>query len=215
MTREVLVEAGGVVVRRGCLAVALSLVWLSPAGAQTDSDWPCIQALVPEVSGGMIWTGPPLDEAAEDRDADPAVSDLAARLAARTTPMQEARADVEAFADSLGPETRDEELTRLFAGVLETINRERASVIRGIKRFSREQRDLGERIVETGAALRELGANGTPEQEARRQELEQQRQWSIRVHDERENSLAYLCEQPVLLEQRAFALGREIAGYLD
>ena len=31
-------------------------------GAQSeDPDWPCVQRLVPEVSAGMVWAGPPID----------------------------------------------------------------------------------------------------------------------------------------------------------
>lgn len=199
---------------RICWTVALTLVLAPPASA-AETDWPCVQALVPEISGEMIWPGPPLGEAAEAWREDPEIRDLAPELAARTTPLDEAEERVDEVAQSLDPEVRNEKLARLFAGVLETINRERASVIAGIKRFAREQRELSERIVETGAALRELDGDGTPEQEARRQELRQERAWSIRVHEEREGSLTYLCEQPVLLEQRAFALARTIAGHLE
>ena len=39
--------------------------------------------------------------------------------------------------------------------------------------------------------------------------------WDIRVFEDRRSSLGYLCEQPVLLEQRAFALARTIAGHLE
>jgi hypothetical protein len=107
-----------------------------------------------------------------------------------------------------------EALTMLFAGALETINRDRASLISGIKRFARQQRSLSESIAATNAALRELRQDGTGEQASRLDELEQRRTWEMRIFDEREDSLTYLCEQPVLLERRAFALARHIAGLL-
>jgi len=44
--------------------------------------------------------------------------------------------------------------------------------------------------------------------------LSEQLNWDTRVYDEREQSLRYVCETPVLLEQRLFALGRHIAEHL-
>src|SRR3546814_4158633 len=46
-------------------------------------------------------------------------------------------------------------------------------------------------------------------------DLTEQLNWSIRIFDEREKSMTYLCEQPVLLEQRAFALGRTIYFFVE
>ncbi len=42
-----------------------------------------------------------------------------------------------------------------------------------------------------------------------------QRGWDLRLYEDRSDSLAYLCEQPVVLEQRAFALARAIAKHLE
>ena len=41
------------------------------------------------------------------------------------------------------------------------------------------------------------------------------READLRIFDEREKSMTYLCEQPVLLEQRAFALGRTIYFFVE
>ena len=60
-----------------------------------------------------------------------------------------------------------------------------------------------------------LPEDGTAEQQTRRAELEEQILWDSRIYDERERSLTYICEQPVLLEQRIFALAREIMNHLD
>ena len=45
--------------------------------------------------------------------------------------------------------------------------------------------------------------------------LEDALRWDTRIHDERNAALAYVCESPVILEQRAFALAREIQTHLD
>ena len=45
--------------------------------------------------------------------------------------------------------------------------------------------------------------------------VEEKLLWDTRIFDEREQSLTYVCESPVLLEQRLFALAREIMAQLD
>ena len=41
-------------------------------------------------------------------------------------------------------------------------------------------------------------------------ELEEKLNWDTRIFEERSHSLAYVCETPVLLEQRVFEIGRQI-----
>ncbi|HEX6142236.1 MAG TPA: hypothetical protein VFZ01_05940 [Geminicoccaceae bacterium] len=182
-------------------------------GAAEDPEWPCVQRLVPELSPAMIWAGPPLGQT-EAWDEDPVVRDLAPELAARRVPLDDAVARVAEVAQSLDPASRERTLTLLFAGVLEIIDRERRSIIAGIKRFATSQAGLGERIRTTNDELRQLTGGDAAAEEMRRQALRERRDWDIRIFDERQRSLPYLCEQPVLLEQRAFALGRAIAGEL-
>jgi hypothetical protein len=38
--------------------------------------------------------------------------------------------------------------------------------------------------------------------------------WDIRIFEDRQKSLKYLCDQPVFLEQRAFELGRAMVAML-
>ena len=51
------------VVRNLCLAAAIAATQASAQQPAVDSDWPCIQRLVPVVSATTIWDGPALDEA--------------------------------------------------------------------------------------------------------------------------------------------------------
>ena len=44
--------------------------------------------------------------------------------------------------------------------------------------------------------------------------LEQELDWSTRIFQDRQQSLTYVCETPVILEQRAFALGRAVEALL-
>ena len=45
-------------------------------------------------------------------------------------------------------------------------------------------------------------------------EVEKQLDWSTRIFQDRQQSLTYVCETPVVLEQRAFALGRAVESHL-
>jgi hypothetical protein len=192
----------------------LALLWLL-AGAQPlaaageDPDWPCVQRLVPEIAPGMIWAGPPLD--AVDGEPRLAIEALADELAARRVPLEDAQAQVERFAGTLEGGQKDAQLTRLFARTLEGINRDRSSIIQGIRKFARGQRALAERINARNDQLSALGADEV----ALRDALLAEQGWDLRVYEDRRSSLGYLCEQPVLLEQRAFALARTIAGHLQ
>jgi hypothetical protein len=180
------------------------------ATAGEDPDWPCIQRLVPEIAPAVIWAGPPLDSV-DGHEPSPAIDQLAEELAARRVPLAEAQEHVDAFAKTLDDRQKAEQLTRLFARMLEIINRDRTSIIQGIKKYARGERALAESITEKNERLSELPADQILEREA----LIAERDWDIRIYDDRRNSLTYLCEQPVLLEQRAFALARAIVGNLE
>jgi hypothetical protein len=193
------------------LAALLVAASLTPAGAATgeDPDWPCIQRLVPEIAPAVIWPGPPID--AVDGPANPRINELAGELAARRLSIEEANAQVEDFAQTLADEQKDELLTSLFVRTLAIINSDRSSIIQGIKEYARGQRALAEAITEKNERLSEL----PKDQVVERDTLMAERDWDIRIYDDRERSLTYLCEQPVLLEQRAFTLARTIASHLE
>ena len=68
-------------------AIVVSAISFEHAHAQAtsaDPDWPCVQRLLPEIAGGMVWAGPPLDDAALPED-DRTFTDLSKELAARPT----------------------------------------------------------------------------------------------------------------------------------
>ena len=196
------------------LSAALAFSEDSRAAQSEDPDWPCVQRLVPEVSAGMVWAGPPIDELGQDWSADPEIKALAERIAARRTPMDQAKTDLAEFASSLGA-GKDAQLSLLFAGLLHEINRERGAMIDGIRRYSRGQAGLTVRIQNREDEIAALPDGGGEATERQRKVLLEQQHWDSRVFDERSRSLSYLCEQPVLLEQRLFELSRQIMGYLD
>ena len=185
---------------------------LSSAPAAAEGDWPCIQRKVDELTAAQMWDGPALETVVNWRD-DPAVAALAAELAQRRMPLEEAASRIERFAAEAGRD-RDAKLTALFARVLDRINAERGRLVAGIERYARKQRELAERIKGTALAVSarraQPAANGAP-----LPELEESLRWDTRIYDERQAALTYVCESPTLLEQRAFALAREIRSRLD
>lgn len=180
------------------------------AAQDADPDWPCVQRLVPEVAGGMIWAGPPLDDV-DEAALDQGAMALAGELAARRVPIEEAERHVEGYAASLEAGDKAEHLTGLFKTTLDIINDDRESIINGIKKFSHGQRTLAEKITAKNQELEAIERSEI----LKRDTLTAERDWDIRIFEDRRQSLTYLCEQPVLLEQRAFALARTIAGHLD
>ena len=178
------------------------------AASSEDPDWPCIQRLVPRITAAQVWAGPEPNPEAGQGDLE--ISRLASKMAARRTPLGDTEKLVEDFAEAQPKEAVNEKLTALFGRTLQIINRDRASIIAGIKRFSQRQRALTERIRETRAQLQQVSGGDTDDSE-----LMELLNWDLRIFDERERSLTYLCEQPVLLEQRAFALGRTIYFFME
>lgn len=190
-----------------CLALLIPPQAAS-AAASADPDWPCIQRLVPRISAAQVWAGP--EPSPADWRGDLEVSRLASKLAARATPLAETEKLVEAFAEAQPKQAVNAKLTALFGRSLEVINRDRASIIAGIKRFAQRQRALAKRIREARATLKQAAGTAAADSD-----LTEQLTWDLRIFDEREKSLTYLCEQPVLLEQRAFALGRTIYFFVE
>src|SRR6478672_2781828 len=118
-------------------------------------DWPCPQAKVPEVSLAAVWAGPPLDDVAGKWKDDPKVSPLVARLAARRTPLDEAETAIKDFLAGPGTD-KSTNGKMLFAGLFDTLNAQRASVMAGLERVTRKQREAADKIRSDTIALQAL-----------------------------------------------------------
>jgi hypothetical protein len=186
------------------------------AGDPANPDWPCVQRKVPSISAGVVWGGPEIRN--EDRrwEEQSDIADLVRRISSRRMPLEEAFAAIDSFAATLGA-ARNERLTLLFTGLLQTINAERSELMRGIERYTRRQRELAAKINAERAELDALKARANPgeEQNAMIPDLEKAFEWDTRVFRERQESLSYVCESPVLLEQRLFSLARHVESLLQ
>ncbi len=196
--------------------VLFSGVAMTPVEAAdfSDPEWPCIQRKVLRLSVGQMWAGPEIGE--KDTHGWREVEDVAALvpvLAVRRTSEADAAALIEAFASEAG-EQKDEKLKLLFAGAFTLIDRERSEIIGGIGRYARTQTALSTSIEESQNALTELNKAAEPDWD-KIEELEDKVFWDSRIYKDRAQSLTYVCESPVILERRAFALARAIMNELE
>lgn len=195
--------------------VAASMIALAglPALAAdtTNSNWPCVQHKVATLTSAQMWDGPEVDDLAQWRDNEE-IRKLVAVLASRRVPLEDAAAAIERFAAAQPQDKRDDALKPLFAGLLSTINNDRAVVMGGIERFQQRQKARAAEIERQGAAIRQLKERAAGDEKTRSELTAaiEKYDWDVRVFSERQQSLTLACEVPVLIEQRLFELGREI-----
>jgi hypothetical protein len=197
--------------RRVAYALVMTTVFAVSAAHAADPrypDWPCVQAKVPELSPAALWAGPPLDDAAKAWANDPKIKDLVPRLAARRVPIEDAQKSIVDFMTGSAAE-RAEKGKLLFAGVFGRLNAERGEVMTGIERLARRQKDMADKIRENVIELHRIQDMPAPEQ-VKLEELSRQVEWSTRIFEDRRKTVRFVCEVPVLIEQRLGALARAI-----
>jgi len=176
-------------------------------------DWPCAQAKVPDLSLAAVWAGPPLDDVADKWKNDAKVSALLPRLAARRTPLDEAqKAITEFLAGSTAEKIEMGKL--LFAGLFDTLNAQRSSVMSGLERVTRKQRQAADKIRTDTLALQAL-QDASPPDQAKIEELGNQLVWETRIFEDRQRVIKFVCEVPAAIDQRLFALGRVIQQEME
>jgi hypothetical protein len=176
-------------------------------------DWPCAQAKVPEVSLAAVWAGPPLDDAETKWKDDARVSALVAKLSARKTPLDEAEKSVKDFlAGSAADKTANAKL--LFAGLFDTLNAQRSSVMGGLERVTRKQREAADKIRTDTLELQAM-QGATPRDDTKVDALSNQLIWETRIFEDRRKVVRFVCEVPTMIDQRLFALGRVIQQEME
>jgi hypothetical protein len=167
-----------------------------------------VQAKVPEISVAAVWDGPSIEQVGNSWQDEPVTRDLVRRLAARRTPIEEAQKGVADFLTG-DAAAKSDKGTRLFAGLLDVLNRERAEVMHGLERLARREKELAAQIRSDTAALHELQDKSAPDQ-SKIDELANRVGWNTRIFEDRRKSIRYACEVPVIIEKRLFALSRTI-----
>ena len=175
-------------------------------------DWPCTQAKVPEISVAAVWAGPSLDDVQDKWKDDVRISALVAKLAARRIPLEEAGKDIKDFLAGSSDKVTSGKL--LFSGLFDTLNAQRSSVMRGIERVTRKQRDAAEKIRSDTIDLQRLQGASPPDQ-SKIDELSNQLLWQARIFEDRRRMVRYVCEVPTEIDRRLFALGRAIQQEME
>jgi hypothetical protein len=176
-------------------------------------DWPCAQAKVPEISLAAVWAGPPLDGVLDKWKDDVKVSALVSKLAVRRTPLEEAQKSITEFlAGSASEKIATGKL--LFAGLFDTLNAQRSSVMGGLERVTRKQREAAEKIRSDTLALQALQDTSPPDQ-PKIDELSNQLVWETRIFEDRRRVIKFVCEVPTAIDQRLFAFGRTIQQEME
>jgi hypothetical protein len=194
------------------LAIAASTT-LCAAADPRYPDWPCAQAKVPDISLAAVWAGPPLGDAETKWKDDEKVSALVEKAAARRTPLDDAQ---KAITDYLASPGTDKVAAGklLFAGLFERLNAERSSVMSGLERVTRKQREAADKIRSDTVALQAL-QDATPPDQPKIDALGNQLVWETRIFEDRRRVVKFVCDVPTTLDQRLFALGRTIQQEIE
>jgi len=200
----------------GTAAVALVVAVASLASPHTPvraagdeaEDWPCQQALVPELSYRLLWTGPSPEPYFDDWADDTRRARVVRTVATIDTPTDQARERLAAYLSSNTPLGKREK-AKVFAGIFQTLNENRKQAIAAIRRYSRGQKATLEKISKLLRELDDLMANEAENRKAierTREQLGMTRQ----VFQERREAIRAICEQPTLMKQRLGDLLRVI-----
>ena len=198
-----------------CLVLAIAACAAQSALALDPRypDWPCQQLKVPGIAVASVWAGPSIDIGEGAKPIGDKQAELVSRLAARRTPIEDARKLIADYVVGTSAE-RQEKATTLFAALYSTLNAERDEVMSGIERFSRKQKAAADDIRKEAEKLREMQDKPAADQ-AQTEALASRLAWQTRIFEDRRKSTSYVCDVPVLIEKRLFNLGRAIQNAMN
>ena len=187
-----------------CLAAAL------PAAAAdfADPTWPCIQRKVENLSPGLMWALPPdAAQDAPDAKTQQDIQALADALSLRRIAIEEIQPEIDAFAAR--HDGNAALLGQVFTAVFDPLNKRRNQIIKGIADFSLSQIALAENIETLRATMATEISKTEPDYD-KIDAVEEQLDWDQVIYTDRQQSIQYLCETPVLIERRLFDIARRL-----
>src|ERR1700729_666324 len=89
--------------------VAIAAGWTQPCFALDPRypDWPCQQLKVPGIAIASVWNGPPIEIGDGAKPTDAKQAGLVSRLAARRTPIEDARKMIADYVVGTGAEKQE------------------------------------------------------------------------------------------------------------
>lgn len=171
------------------------------------TDWPCVQRQVATIQPAQMWAGPDLS-LGKDVERTPEMRAIVDQAIARRITGDQAQELVRDYIDEVPEADREKMAAALFTDMLDRLNAERGQVMNGILRYGSRQKQLAEALREKSRRMAEIRREGDATAFA---DIREEMQWDTRVFDDRRKSLTYVCEVPILIEQRAFSLGRELS----
>ena len=198
----------------GCLGSAGFQDAFAIGSKSGGSDWPCPQRKVEKLGAAELqWEGPPLEGVKGWRD-DAAANAIITTLANRRVPLDDAIKALKAYSDGMAASERAGKLTLVFAGLLDTVNQYRSTIISGIERFDKRQKGRAAEIEEEGLKLAELqkkaDAGGDEAAKAEYAKALELYEWNTRIFEERRGNLPLACEIPPAIDARMFDIVREL-----
>lgn len=193
------------------ILVAMSVPSLAGAADFSDPTWPCVQRKVESLSLGLMWPIPLAEVAPTDPALKKDIAELADTLALRRIELEELGPPVEEFATQHDGD--GEVLGRVFEQVFNSLSQRRTRIINGIGEFSLGQIALSEKIDALRVEMDTQMAADAPNYD-RVDEIEEQLDWDQVIYTDRQQSITYLCETPVLLEKRLYALAQMLSQHV-
>ncbi|MEM7043610.1 MAG: hypothetical protein AAF543_12440 [Pseudomonadota bacterium] len=186
--------------------VLIGLAIPAMAADFSDPTWPCVQRKVDKLSLGLMWPLPvDPDFSPEDDVIEQNIAALVETLALRRIELDDAKPSVDAFAELHDGDATL--LSQVFAEVFKKLSQRRTEIIEGIGSFSLGQIALAEKIDGTRLEMNGLMEAKEPDFD-RVDALEEQLDWDQTIYSDRQRSITYLCETPVLLEQRLYGVAQ-------
>ena len=186
--------------------VALGLNEAAMSADFSDPTWPCVQRKVENLSVGQMFPYVIPDMESTDAATLTEIEELSQRLALRKFTIEEATPWIDEFA---AQHSQNSTLGALFVAAFDKISAQRTTVIDGIARYAGKQASLSERINAQRVEMTSLLEVSEPDYD-KVDKIEEQLDWDERIYQDRVRALTYVCETPVLLEKRAFALAKII-----
>lgn len=189
-----------------CAIFVCGMAAESHAATFSDPTWPCIQRKVDTLSVALMWPHPvEADATVADAGLQNDINDLADSLALRRIKLETLEPNIEAFAAKHGGDAKNFGL--VFQRVFHALSKRRTRIISGIGDFSASQIALAKQIDDSRMEMDVLMGAEQPDYD-KVDVVEERIDWDQIIYTDRQRSITYLCETPLLIEKRLFAIAK-------